>query len=136
MNNPDRLNRLLNDLKQPLFLPSDVELVWANFPDPNNVIDEHLSVLGVSQLKGHLIWIPPEEFTTVEYLGRHKNRHIRYEGVEEVNVTRTGLECSLTFPIRRCGSHLWAHQASANKNILDVTAAWRLYKESTAIIGI
>lgn len=30
----------------------------------------HLKELGISKLEGHLIWIPPCQFTEIEYLGQ------------------------------------------------------------------
>ncbi|RUP52031.1 hypothetical protein BC936DRAFT_143182 [Jimgerdemannia flammicorona] len=89
--NADRLHRILNSLKPvngfQRYLPSKFERIWIDFPDSDRAIRNHLEVLGIQQLENHLVWIPPDEFTKIEFLNQGGFARV-YKGITKKVISK------------------------------------------------
>ncbi|RUS16085.1 kinase-like domain-containing protein [Endogone sp. FLAS-F59071] len=67
MNNSQRLQQLLDRIKLQMFIPLSLQSLSIYFSTPDVIM--HLKKLGITQLKNCLIWILPDWFMEIEYLG-------------------------------------------------------------------
>lgn len=67
MNNSQRLQQLLDRISLQMFVPISLQSLSIYFSTPDIIM--HLKKLGIPQLKNRLVWIPPDRFTEIEYLG-------------------------------------------------------------------
>lgn len=88
-----QLKRLIDNIKPPTLI-KPLPLLNASAQSENFFIFEeelekgikkHLKLLGIGELKDHLIWIPPEEFIEIKFIGEGGFCKV-YKGVTKTRV--------------------------------------------------